>query len=43
MAAIAQAIAVAEQVKSGLGRHIFELSISQVQATELVRKLEMSP
>ena len=36
MAAVAQIIAVAEQVKNGLGRHIIQLSVSQLQATERV-------
>ena len=36
-AAVLQTIAVVEQVKYGLGRHIVDLSTSQVQATELVR------
>lgn len=33
---MAQVIAVAEQVKSGLGRHMTELSKSQVQDAERV-------
>ena len=36
LAAVAQIIAKVEQVRFGLGRHILELSRSQVQATERV-------
>ena len=36
MTAMAEVIAVTEQVKSGLGRHMTELSKSQVQGTERV-------
>ena len=36
LAAVAQVVAVLEQVKSGLGRHILELSLPQLQTIERV-------